>query len=181
MSNAFAFRDPDGLYFITFSVVGWVDVFTRPVYCEIFLDSVRYCQQHKGLTVHAWCLMSSHFHGIVSRRGQSGLSDILRDWKKFTSGTILKAMREEPESRREWMLPLFAQAGHRNANNEKFQFWQQDNHPLELFGSTFIEQKLNYIHNNPVEAGLVDFPEQFRYSSGRDYAGTKGLLEVLIL
>lgn len=79
------------------------------------------------------------------------------------------------------MLWLFSSAGKKNPNNQDYQFWQQDNHPEELISNSFIEQKLNYLHRNPVVAGFVEFPEQYLLSSAKDYCGQKGLLEVVLL
>jgi putative transposase len=79
------------------------------------------------------------------------------------------------------MLWLFKSAGGKNKRNKTFQFWQQDNHPEELETNNFKDQKLEYIHMNPVIAGLVDEPEHYRWSSARDYAGIKGLVQVEIL
>ena len=81
MSTKCKFIDKDGIYFVSFAPVSWVDVFTRPVYNEVFIDSVRYCQLNKGLCLHAWCLMSNHVHLVFSRSGQYSHSDILRDSK----------------------------------------------------------------------------------------------------
>ncbi len=182
MSSAYKFYNPDGVYFTSTATVEWVDVFTRPVYADRVIESLRHCQKEKGLVIHAWCLMSNHLHLIISRNDKPPLEDILRDFKKFTSGTIIKALQEEAaESRKNWMLWLFKQAGQNNPNNRNFQFWQQDNHPEELITNEFIDQKLNYIHNNPVMAGLVDEPEHYRYSSARDYTGEKGLPDVTLI
>jgi REP element-mobilizing transposase RayT len=146
------------------------------------IESLHHCQIKKGLVIHAWCLMSNHLHLIISKKGKMQLEGILRDFKKFTSGTILKAIKDEPtESRKNWMIWIFKQAGKTNPNNRNFQFWQQDNHPEELITNEFIDQKLDYIHNNPVFAGLVDEPQHYRYSSARDYAGGKGLLDVVLI
>ncbi len=75
----------------------------------------------------------------------------------------------------------FKKAGEKNSNNKNFHFWRQDNHPEKLISNNFKDQKLEYIHKNPVEAGLVDNPEDYRYSSARDYAGDKGLLDITFL
>ena len=80
------------------------------------------------------------------------------------------------------MLWIFRQAGEANVKNTTYQFWQQENHPIELFSNKFIDQKLNYIHQNPVTAGLVDEPWEYRYSSARDYMNNKkGLLDVELI
>ena len=172
-----------GIHFLTFAVVEWVDAFTRKEYKDILLDSIRHCQNEKGLLLHAWCLMSNHVHLVVSAK-ENNTSDILRDFKKYTSKRIIAAIDgNQHESRRDWMLKIFREQGGKNSRNTYYQFWRQDNHPKELYSSGFTVQKLNYIHNNPVEAGLVDKPEEYVYSSARDYYHGKkiGLLVVNFL
>jgi REP element-mobilizing transposase RayT len=99
MSTAYKFSNPDGIYFVTFTTVEWVDVFTRLSNIEIVLDSLRFCQKDKGLLIHAWCIMSNHMHLIISRNAKDELAGIVRDFKKFTSSMIIKAIQEKPESR----------------------------------------------------------------------------------
>jgi hypothetical protein len=120
---------------------------------------------------------------IVSSKSES-LSDILRDFKKFTSKQIIAAITDNPkESRREWMLEIFQKEGSQNSRNSEYQFWRQDNQPMELYSSAFIFQKLNYIHQNAVEAGIVERAEDYLYSSARDYVLTRkcGLLDVVFI
>jgi len=121
----------NGIHFITFATVQWIDVFTRKEYAEIVIESLKYCQQKKGLKVHAWVLMSNHIHLMISTTAPYHLSDVLRDFKKFTSFKILEAIQaNSKESRKGWMLWIFRKAGEKNNRNKEFQFWQQDNHPL---------------------------------------------------
>ncbi|MFZ7170502.1 MAG: REP-associated tyrosine transposase, partial [Bacteroidota bacterium] len=181
MSTKYKFQEPDAIYFVTFSVVNWIDVFTRNTYKDILLDSIRHCQKEKGLVVHAWVIMTNHVHMIISKNSLRVLPDIMRDLKKFTAYKNIGAIMESPqESRREWMFKLFKQAGENNSNNTNWQFWQQDNHPIELTDATMQEQRLNYIHENPVRAGFVYKAEDYVYSSACDYGGTKGLLDLLL-
>ena len=162
MSRKYRFHNPDGLYFITFAVQGWVDVFTRNEYKDILVDSLAHCQKHKGLEIFAWCIMTSHVHMIVKAEGNYSLSDILRDFKKFTSKALFKAISENPsESRREMLLNQFA-------TPDGIRFWRSDNNQVELWSNAVITQKLNYIHQNPVEAGLVFRAEDYVYSSAID-------------
>ncbi|MBK7302694.1 MAG: hypothetical protein IPI90_05460 [Saprospiraceae bacterium] len=77
----------------------------------------------------------------------------------------MESIKSNPhESRKEWILKILAKAGRNNSNNKKYQFWQQDNHPIEIFSPKVISQKLTYLHNNPVEAGIVSLAEQYLYS-----------------
>ena len=155
---------------------------TRLTYIEIFIESIKYCQQNKGLNLHTWCLMSNHAHLVFSRSGHYSHSDILRDLKKFTSKKLIEAIENNPtESRKEWMLNIFRSSGQNKSNNKNFQFWQQDNHPIELFSPAVTFQKIDYVHNNPVVAGIVNEADHYLHSSARDYLGTKGVLDVEIL
>lgn len=178
--GGYKIRNQGAVHFITFAVVEWIDVFTRKQYRDIVLDSIRFCQSEKGLRLHSWCVMSNHVHLIVSAR-ENNLSDVLRDFKKFTSKQIIKAITDnKQESRREWMLDIFKREGAKNSRNSEYQFWRQDNQPVELYSGPFTFQKMNYIHQNPVEAGIVDKAEDYLYSSARDYVLQRkcGLLTV---
>jgi REP element-mobilizing transposase RayT len=188
MSRKYKFFEKSELYFVTYAVVYWIDVFTRDLYREVLIDSWKYCMNNKGLRIYAWCIMTNHVHMFISSN-KNEISGIMRDMKSFTSTTLKKAIINNPqESRKEWMLRLMKQAGTLNKNNKGFQFWQQHNHPILLDSNKLIDQKLDYlpswqagIHNNPVSAGFVDEPEDYIYSSARDYAGQKGNVEVELL
>src|SRR5262245_29182994 len=179
--GGYKIRNKKEVHFVSFAVVEWVDVFTRKEYRDIVINSLKFCQKEKGLLLHGWCIMSNHVHLIASARHEN-LSDILRDFKKFTSKKIIAAIeRSQIESRRDWMLAIFKAQAEKNSNNVYYQLWRQDNQPIELYSPDFTVQKLNYIHNNPIEAGLVNKPEDYLYSSAKSYlhAGQAGLLEVL--
>ncbi|WP_158996318.1 transposase [Mucilaginibacter sp. L196] len=182
MATRYHFGDNEKPHFITFSVVNWIDVFTRESYTQILLDSLRFCIEKKGLRLHAWVIMSNHVHLIASAKEGFKLADIMRDMKKFTSQRIIAAITEnEQESRKDWLIWMFKRAGARNKNNETYQFWQQDNHPIELSTNEMMDQRLDYLHNNPVKAGVVWEPQHYKYSSGVDYYSEgKGLLPIEI-
>jgi putative transposase len=182
-SKGYKIRDNGQIHFITFAVVEWVDIFTRKDYAEIVINSLKHCIENKGLELYAWCLMSNHLHLLASTTSKEILlSDILRDFKKYTSKQIIQTIKDNPkESRRDWMLKIFEQAGAENSRNKNYQFWRQDNHPMEVYSLKFISQKLQYIHENPVEAGFVEKAEDYKYSSAKNYNNKKGLLEVLYI
>jgi len=166
-------------HFVTFSVVGWVDVFSRESYKEIFVSSLKYCQESKGLTLHAWVIMTNHVHLIISSNTNK-IEDIVRDLKKYTSKQIIAAIQENPtESRKEWMINLFSFAGKSNSNNKEYQFWKQDYHPIELNTAAKLKERLDYLHENPVRSGLVWEPCHYKYSSAIDYyTNEHGLLKI---
>lgn len=180
MSEKYKFGDPEGIYFATSTIAFWIDLFTRSDYKHIIVNSIKHCQEEKGLIVHAWCLMPSHLHFIISSKDLP-LKDILRDFKKFTSKEIIKTIGEINESRKDWLLRGFEKAGKDLKRIKNYKVWQDGNQPKQLLTNDFIEQKVNYIHQNPVVEEIVDEPEHYLYSSARDYAGIKGLLEIEIL
>lgn len=182
MGRKYVIRSQDHFYFVTFTVIQWLDIFTRLEYKNIFLDSIKYCQKEKGLLVGAWCIMTNHVHLAIASNGKEDLQNIIRDLKSYTSRHIRKFMENNPrESRREWMLGLMKGAGKVNSANKDFQLWQQHSHPIELSYNSIVDQKVNYIHNNPVKAGFVEKPAEWLYSSARDYEGGKGLIDVYFL
>jgi REP element-mobilizing transposase RayT len=182
MSRNYKFHNLEGIYFVSFAVVEWLDVFTRNEYKDIVIDSLQYCQKEKGMEIYAWCIMTNHVHLVFrSIKGQKP-ELLLGDFKRFTSKKIVKAIIDNPgESRREWLLEQFKKAGAKSSNVNKYQFWRHDNKPIELWSNEVIDEKINYIHNNPVEEGLVYNPEDYVYSSARDYAGEIGLIENLVV
>ena len=182
MPSKYKINNHQDIYFITFAVVEWVDALSRPYYKDILIDSFKHCQQNKGLIIYAYVIMNNHVHMIESAAEGYNLSDILRDMKKFTSKKIIAAIEDNiQESRKSWMLWLFRSNGERNFNNQVYQFWQQDNHPICLDNTIMLKQRLNYLHNNPVKDGIVEEPQHYVYSSARDYTGVKGLLDIILL
>lgn len=164
-----------GLYFVTFSVVGWIDVFIRREYQDFLVENIRFCQKNKGLELFCYCILPSHVHWIA-RRSQGRLSDLLRDFKSFTAKELVKLIRNNPvESRKEWMLQQFWHHGSVSPQKQEYQIWKHDNHPFWLESAWMIDQKENYIHNNPVEAGFVNEPHEWRLSS----ANPQSPIEVL--
>ena len=169
--------DQSATYFLTFTIVNWIDIFTRQRYRDIVLDSLNYCIKQKQLTAYGWVIMSNHIH-LITSSSNNDLSGTIRDFKKFTSKEIIKSIQDFPESRREWLLNTFEFEAKKNGKNKLFKLWQNRNHPVELLSSKFLMQKLDYIHNNPVEAGIVKGPHEYIYSSAGDYAGNIGLVDV---
>ncbi len=168
--------DQEAYHFLTFQIVGWIDIFTRKYYKDIVVDSFNFCTQSKGLKVYGWVIMSNHVHCIL-RSPHGKLSDTIRDLKRHTSKNILESIDTMKESRRDWMLHQFKYFASRHSRNEKYQLWTHNNHPIQLNGNMF-DQRLDYIHYNPVKAGIVVSPEEYLYSSARDYCGLKGLVEI---
>ncbi len=124
--------------------------------------------------------MSNHIHTIWTATNNN-LSDVIRDFKTFTSKAISASVENEPESRREWLLYMFRFFANRTRANDIYKVWTNNNHPEEIYSESFLKVKMNYIHENPVRAGWVASPAHYLYSSAVDYQGGKGLLEIDML
>jgi REP element-mobilizing transposase RayT len=163
-------------YFLTLTVVEWIDVFTRKNHKDAIVDSLRYCIENKGLNIYSFCLMSNHLHLIANCNEPFELKDVIRDFKKFSSKKILNQILNEPESRREWMLKEFTKAADNSPKHKNYKFWQEGNHAIELYNEKFTWDKINYIHMNPVEEGFVNHESEWKYSSASNYHGKESIL-----
>jgi putative transposase len=166
------------IYFLTITVVDWVDLFTRKDYAIIVVDSLKYCIENKGLEVFAYCIMSSHIHIVCRVKEPFTMSGFLRDFKKFTSKEISNKVIEIGESRREWLLNKFEFEAKRTGRAKDYKIWTDDSHAIEIFGYIRIEEKINYIHQNPVKAMIVYSAEQYVFSSAIDYGDGIGLIKI---
>ncbi len=166
MSAGHKIADQYATHFITPTIVDWVAIFTRKVYRDIILESLDFCIKNKALKLYGYVIMPNHLHLLVQSTTGT-LSDTIRDFKKFTASTMLEAIKNEPESRREWMLHRFEWNATQNERSSNHQLWTHENRPEEIHTQRFFDQKLNYIHQNPVRAGWVEQPEEYIYSSAK--------------
>ena len=158
MSTGYQIQNQSALHYLTFQVVDWIDVFTRQIYRNIVLESLRYCQQNKGLQIFGFVIMSNHIH-LIANSPQGELSNTIRDFKKFTAKNIIESIANNNESRKDWMLNRFQFNAQRHSRNENYQLWTHENHAVVIYSPEFAREKLEYLHNNPVRAGLVRKPE----------------------
>ena len=156
MSDSYKIYDQDQAYFVTLTIVGWIDIFTRKNQKLLIIDSLKYCQQNKGLVIFGYCLMPSHLHMICRAEDKNTLSEILRDFKKYTSKKMIKLIQEESESRREWMLNYFSYAGKHMKRIKNYKVWQDGSHAKIIYSNEFLYEKLDYIHQNPVDDMIVE-------------------------
>jgi REP element-mobilizing transposase RayT len=177
--NGYKIKDQAKVHFITATVVDWVDVFSRKIYKDFVIESLDFCIKNKGMILYGYVIMTNHIHLVVQSKDEK-LSDLIRDFKKFTARNILDAIENEPESRKDWMLKRFEFACKSHSRNEKYQFWKYGNHPEEVYSEKFLWQKLDYIHKNPVRAGIVEKASHYIYSSASNYVNGTGLLDIEI-
>mgnify|MGYP000615539967 CR=1 FL=1 len=178
MSQKYRDYEPQGIYFVTYSVVYWLDLFIRNEYRQVLLDSWKYCQNEKGLIIYSWCIMTNHVHMIVSSQ-KDPLYRIMKESKSYTSRMFHGMLiANQKNCRKGWMLNLMRHAANRKSGSKNFQFWQPYNHQILLDDADKALQKLEYIHMNPVTAGFVRRPADYLYSSAVDYEGGKGLVDI---
>lgn len=140
-----------GIYYITFTIKRWYYLFDRHNRWNILLDSLKYCQQNKGIKIYAWVFMMNHIHLIIE---SSNVSGFIRDFKKFTSKEFKKNITEtEPN-----VLKIFIENG-------VYEFWNRTNMPKRIESEEFLQQKKNYIEQNPVRKNYVKNAQDWVYSS----------------
>jgi len=174
--DRYVIRDHSATHFVTFTVVAWIDLFIRPEYSDIIVSSLNHCIKEKGLVVYGWIIMSSHVHLLITTRNKENLSDIIRDLKKFTSKQLIQEINNITESRRSWLLNRFK---FESKENHIYKLWQDGYHALECDGHIVDAiDKLEYIHQNPVNSGIVRETEDYVYSSASSYAGIESLVDI---
>lgn len=167
------------LYFATTTIVAWRPVFTSPTYCNILIAGLKHCIENKGLHLHGYVIMPTHAHYILSTNHGICLSDVMRDFNTHTSREITGLLTSE---KRDSMLRVFRRAAVEDRRGNNFKVWQTGFHPIYIISDEFHWKKLDYIHYNPVRAGLVGQPEQWEYSSARNYIlGDHSIIEVEFL
>jgi REP element-mobilizing transposase RayT len=162
------FSEKHYAYFVTCTLVEWLPAFATNAYRQIVLDSLAYIREHKRTQLNAFVIMATHLHAVLFPEEGVNLSDVLRDFKRFTSRAISE---EAAQTGDHPLLDAFALARRhgRAQDTSQYQVWQEGSHPEAIYTPGFARQKIEYIHNNPVRAGLVNLPEEWLYSSARAY------------
>ena len=166
-------HNPQAVHFLTDTVVNWMPVFTRPDTVNIILNSFSYLQQQHDVKLYGYVILENHLHWVAQSNNLA--KDVAR-FKSYTAKQILQYLELQKQHR---LLKQLAFYKKKYKNDRQYQFWQEGSHPQEIQDSKMLLQKLNYIHQNPVKRGYVDEPIDWRYSSARNYAGKKGLIDVL--
>jgi REP element-mobilizing transposase RayT len=176
MSEQYKIFEPDAPYFTTFTLVEWLPLFAIREFAAIMTESIQYCIDNKGLLLFGYCIMPSHVHLIVQSHTHP-LGSTFRDMKKYTSSQLIDSIRKN-ENYPDY-LSIFRDKAAEIKRNKFMKVWLDGYHPEIIYSNSFFFQKLNYIHNNPVVAGLVKEPEDYYYSSARNYAGLDAPLEIV--
>ena len=146
MSRNYKFHNPEGLYFVSFAVVEWLDVFTRNKYKDILLQSLSYCQKEKGMEIIAWCIMTNHVHLQLETKD-------VEIWHIMRNINLLYT---------KYFNNKHKLVGHLFQGRYKSELIENDNYNLETS---------RYIHLNPVRANMKKTPIEYLWSSYDIYMG----------
>ena len=177
-ADSYFIRDQNAIHFLTFTLVEWIDVFTRSAYKIVIADALEYCRIHKGLKLYAFCLMTNHLHLVCQTSEPFRMTDFIRDFKKHTAKEVIKKIIEEPESRRSWLLDQFRYEGKYDKRITTYKFWQEGYHAVQLDTNDMIDQRIEYTHQNPVRTLIVEQAEDYLFSSARNFASLEGIIEI---
>jgi len=147
--------------FVTITCLEWKPILAEDRFKNIILDSLRYLSDQQRVTIYAFVIMQNHFHLIWQILGDHSREDVQRDFLKYTGQQILKCLRNEQSS---LLMELLV-----NAKDRKHQVWERNSLSVPLWTTEVFWQKLDYIHNNPVRAGLCQYSWQYKYSSAKYY------------
>jgi putative transposase len=161
-------------YFITATTVNWLPLFSNPEIAQIILDSLHFLIRKDRITLIAYVLMENHLHLIA---GGEDLSKEIGDFKSYTARCCIDYYKA---NQKQIILNQLSNQRLDHKTNQTYQFWQEGSHPQRISTQEMLEQKINYIHSNPVKRGYVEHPEHWRYSSARDYSGHPGLLPICL-
>jgi len=159
-------------HFITGTIVNWLPLFASQSVVKIILDSLKFLQDHQRLTLYAYVIMENHLHLIASA---DNLGREIGDFKSYTARKIIDYFIDRKSER---ILKQLSYHKLRHRQDRSYQFWQEGSHPEQIQSPEMMVQKIEYLHLNPVKRGYVDDTIHWRYSSARNYAGLKGLLEL---
>jgi putative transposase len=163
------------IYYITTVIHNRLPIFTRPSFIIPLYDSLNFYRYKQEFKLLGYVIMPDHLHLIIWPFGESTVSDIMRDYKTFTSKRIIR--QAEVEDIAEW-VEAFRQAGQETGRSTN-KVWQDSYWDVNVYTERFLRKKLNYVHLNPVRAGLVERPEDYVYSSYRNYVlGEEWLIEI---
>ena len=160
-------------HLVTCTIVRWLPVFISGDYAGIILDSLRYLRDNRDVLIHAYVIMPTHFHAILTAQ-RDDLAAVMRDLKKFTSRAIYQLAEETGNQLLTWFFRNSAKAG----GASRFKVWKDEYHPKAIAHAEVLRQKVEYLHQNPVRKGMVLEPVSWLYSSAAAYEGGGGPLEI---
>ncbi len=169
--SRYKFAEKNLPHFMTCTVLNWIPVFTRKETVEIILNSLDHLR-NDGMKIYAYVILENHCHLIAQS------DDLERDMARFKSYIAKQIINWLDQNKVSRILDQLAFYKKAHKDDRTYQFWQEGVHPEWIQNQEMMHQKVDYIHQNPVERGYVDQPDHWRYSSARNYSGEEGLLEI---
>ena len=163
MRSRYQAKESERAYFVTSTIVAWLPIFTTAARCDILVESLEYCRSKKALRIGAWVILDNHFHAILAA---PDLPRVMADFKRHTASRIIAQLESE---RCEWLLNQLRYFRAAHKSESEHQVWQEGFHPQAIVSDEMMEQKRQYLHQNPVKRGLVANPEHWRYSSAHEW------------
>ena len=164
--------EPEKAHFLTCTVTNWLPLFTRPALVDILFASWSYQQANQGLRLFGYVVLENHLHYVAQA---PDLAKCVQSFKSYTARQMLDYLTQQGAAA---TLRQFSFAKRAHKQDREHQIWQEGSHAELDCSEAVMQQKLDYIHQNPVKRGYVDLPEHWRYSSARTYAGQTGLVEI---
>lgn len=170
--SRFKQQEPWYPYLLSSSFVHGLPLFSKPEIVHYVIEAIKHHQAQNGFKVYAWCIMENHFHLIAEHHD---LKTCMQSIKSYTAKQILDFLKSKNH---QLYLKQLIFSRKRTKKESLYQVWQEGYHPKQIFSEQMLLQKINYVHFNPVKRGYVDKPEDWRYSSARDYLGGNGLIDI---
>ena len=158
--------------FITITCLKWNHILKDDRFKDIIIDSLSFLGKAKRISVFGFVIMSNHFHLIWQMVGDHKREEVQRDFLKYTGQQILIHLRNEKAEMQKELLV--------KAKDRKYQVWERNSLGIALWSPGVFNQKLEYIHYNPVKAGLCKYPVDYKYSSARFYEKNERDWEFLV-
>ncbi|MBU4446113.1 MAG: transposase [Candidatus Marinimicrobia bacterium] len=160
-------------YFITSTVVEWLPLLTKKPVDEIILEILDYMQNHNRITILAYVIMPTHIHFIATSQN---LPKEVANFNSFSARTIIDHFKT---TNQENILEMLAFSKPDYKIDRTYQFWQEGGKPKQIFNLKIMQDKVQYIHYNPVRKGLVEKSSDWLYSSAGNYIDGTGLIDVV--
>jgi REP element-mobilizing transposase RayT len=149
--------------FFTATILNWEHLLIKDQYKEVVTDSLRFLSVNKRAAIHAFVIMPNHIHLIWTIDEKHKRENVQRDFLKFTSQRIKADLVKHD--------PVHLERFRVNAKDRKYQIWERNPLSIDIYSEKVMEQKLNYLHENPVQYKwkLSELAEDYKYSSASFY------------
>jgi REP element-mobilizing transposase RayT len=155
--------DLNKIYYLTVTILRWNNILENDHFKWVIIDSLKYLSEKDKIKVYGFVIMPNHIHLILELLEMNGKESPYASFMKNTAHRFLHILKDMNSD----ILKNFEV----NDQSRKYQFWQRNPMAVPLYSPKFIHQKLDYIHNNPVQGKwmLADSPVKYAFSSASFY------------